>query len=115
MPNQFGGDPIRANVSLFLDTFDVENKTCVLNQHLDLNSDDAKNLIMGLLQKMELMDKELEHEMGRAIYDITDNNRYEFYYYPGIPIKIETERNIVVDIAGNRGKVYKKTIIELIE
>lgn len=46
-------------------------------------------------------------------FEITDKNTYEYYYYPGLPHKIETERTSIININNEKGKRIEKTIIEL--
>jgi hypothetical protein len=53
--------------------------------------------------------------MKNAKFDIKDNNRFEYYYHPGIPVKIETHRESIIDMANEKGKRVDQTIIELLD
>jgi hypothetical protein len=64
---------------------------------------------------MGLGDKEMKEAMKNAKFDIKDNNRFEYYYHPGIPVKIETHRESIIDMANEKGKRVDQTIIELLD
>jgi hypothetical protein len=111
LPNMFGGSPIRGNAKLFFESVNYDNSHCVLINEMKLNKDDTKKVIALALKKMGLEGKVMEN----AKFDIIDKNRFEFYYDPGIPIKIETKRISIIDIDKEKGKRIDKTIIELIQ
>ncbi len=115
LPNMFGGAPIRGDVKLYVDEVDVGNSHCVLVQEMTLNPEDTKEIILALFRQMKLKDKEMNKAMKTAQFDITDYNTYEYFYYPGIPIRIETNRESLIDIDKEKGKRIDTTIIELIE
>ncbi len=114
LPNILGGDPIRGDAKLYFETVDFENEHCVLIQEMQLNPDDTKSTLTTLFEQMGLKDQEMEDVLSTAKLDITDYNRYEYFYYPGIPIKIETRRESIIDIAKEKGKRIDRVIIELI-
>ncbi len=114
MPNMFGGDPIRGDAKIYFKDVDFENTTCVMIQEMSLNPDDTRDLISGLFKKMKVNDKEFKKEMAAAEFDIKDYNRYEYYYYPGVPINITTSRKTIIDIAGEKGERLDQTIIQLL-
>lgn len=115
LPNMFGGKPIRGDSKLYFEKVDFENLYCKMIQEMKLNPEDTKQLVSTLFKRMGLQDMELEKAMKAATLDITDYNTYEYYYYPGIPIKIETHRESLIDIGNEKGKRIDKTKIELIE
>jgi hypothetical protein len=44
-----------------------------------------------------------------------DRRKFEYYYYPGIPLKIETKGESLVDINKGKGKRIDITRIELLK
>ncbi|MFN8207994.1 MAG: hypothetical protein U0T82_11385 [Bacteroidales bacterium] len=112
-PNLLGGDPVRGKGILFIESVDFENDHCVMRQQVRLNSEDTKKMISQLLFKMGITDKEFEKEMKRAEYDIISNNRFEFFYYPGIPIDIDAIRESIIDIGSESGKRIDEVHITL--
>lgn len=114
LPNMFGGKPIRGNTKLYFKEVDYENSYCIMIQEMKLNPEDTKETVLTLLKRMGLQDKDMKTAMKTAKFDITDYNRYEYYYYPGVPIKIETKRVLIIDIDKEKHKRIEKTIIELV-
>ena len=92
LPNLIGGDPVRGNTMLYIDSLDKKNSFCVLKQEMKLNEDDTKQLIKDVFKKLNLSSKKYKKAMKNATYAIDDNNVYEFYYYPGVPHKIVSNR-----------------------
>lgn len=114
LPNMFGGEPIKAKAKLYFDDVDFEESFCVVKQEMSLNPEDTKLLLTQVFKQMKLEDKELDKAFKTAVFEINDNNTFEFYYYPGIPHRIETIRESIIDINNEKGKRIDRTIIELI-
>jgi len=115
LPNMFGGNPIRGNTKAYLESVDFKNKRFVLIKKMNLNPNDTKELILDLVKKLGAKVEEMENILRNAKYEITDNDRFEYYYFPGIPIRIETKRLTIMDIGKVKGKNIEKTIVELAE
>ena len=115
LPNMFGGKPIRGDAKIYFEEVDVENSHCIMIQEMNLNPEDTKDLIHTMFKRMGLKDKDMKKAMKSAKYETSDHNRYEYYYYPGIPVKIETKRETLIDMGKGNGKRVDKTIIELLE
>ena len=104
LPNMFGGKAIRGDSKLYFETVNVEDAHCVLIQEMQLNPEDTRNLITALFKQMQISNNDMEAKMKTAQFDIKDYNRFEYYYDPGIPIKVETNRESIIKIAGENGK-----------
>ena len=114
LPNMFGGKPIRGNAKIYFDSVDFENSFCVLIQEMELNPEDTKDIILTLFKRMKLNNKEMKKAMKEAQFDIRDYNKYEYYYYPGVPLKIETKRESLMDMNEEKAKRIEITRIELL-
>jgi hypothetical protein len=116
LPNMFGGEPINGKAKIYFETVIPEEDYCVLVNTMQLEPEDTKRLLGEVFKKMGFSkEKEIKKMMKTATFEISDNNRYEFYYNPGIPIKIETIRTSNIDIAESKGKRIDKVIIEWVE
>lgn len=115
LPNMFGGKPIRGDAKLYFEEVNYEKSYCMMIQEMKLNPADTKELVLTLFKRMGLKEKEMDEALKIAKFDITDYNKYEYYYYPGVPIRIETNRESVIDIDKENVKRIEKTIIELVE
>lgn len=114
LPNMFGGAPIKANSKITFESVDFDEGFCVMKQEMTLDPENTKSLLMEMFSKMKLNEKELKEAFKTAVVSITDNNRFEYYYNPGIPHRIETERVSVIDVNNDNGRRLDKTIIELL-
>lgn len=114
LPNMFGGNPINGNVKLTFEEIDFENSFCILKQEMVLNQEDTKQMLKGFFEKMNVPKDKIDEMFETAVFEITDNNIYEYYYYPGVPHRIETNRKSIIDIDNSKGKRIDKIIIELI-
>jgi hypothetical protein len=114
LPNFFGGNPIKADAKLYFDKVDFEEGFCVLHQEMTLNPDDTITMLKDFFTQAKLNGDEMEKAMKTAEIKINDKNTYEYYFDPGVPHKIETHREAIININNEKGKRIEKTIIELI-
>jgi hypothetical protein len=114
LPNMFGGKPIKAKAKLYFENVDFEESFCVVKQEMSLDPNDTKEILKQVFKQMKLGDKGMKKALKTAVFQIEDRNVYEYYYNPGIPHRIETVRETIIDIDTEKGKRIDKTIIELI-
>ena len=114
VPNMLGGKPIKAKGKVYFEDVDFDEGFCVMKQELKLNPDDTKEILKQVFKKMKLGGRKIKKGLKNAVFEINDHNTYEYYYYPGVPRKIETTRETIIDIDNKKAKGIEKTIIELI-
>lgn len=114
LPNMFGGNPIKAKAKLYFDDVDFEDSFCIIKQEMQLDPEDTKGIIKQLFKQMKLKDSGMDDALESAIFKIEDKNIFEYYYNPGVPHRIETTRETIIDIDKEKGRRVDKTIIELI-
>lgn len=114
LPNMFGGDPIKAKAALTFENVDFDEGFCTIKQELNLNPEDTKALLRQVVLKMNEGSIETEAMLKNAVFEIQDNNTYDYYYYPGVPHKIETIRATTINIDNAPGKRIDTMTIELI-
>ena len=114
LPNMFGGNPIKGKVKLTFQDVDFEEGFCTIKQEMNLNPEDTKQLLRQVIEKMNLANDKMEEMFKTAVFEIKDNNTYEYYFDPGIPHKIETIRESIIDFDNTKGKRIDTTTIELI-
>lgn len=114
LPNIFGGKPIKAKAKLYFENVDFEAGFCILKQEMSLDPRDTKAFLKQFCKSMKLSSKETKVSFKTAVFEINDNNTFEYYYDPGIPSRIETVRESIIDIDKEKGKRIDKTLIELI-
>ncbi|EAY27547.1 hypothetical protein [Microscilla marina] len=114
LPNLFGGAPIKADASLYFQSVDTAQQRCIMVQQLKLNPKDAMQMMTNLLKKMGLTADKAKNILKNAQIDIRDHCKMEFYYYPGIPIKITSQRDAIVHMQDFQGRQRDIVTIELI-
>lgn len=115
LPNAFGGRPTRADAQIYIDEVDFDESYCVMIHKMKLNPDDTREVLNKVFKKMGLKDKDLKEAVKAAIFEIQDFNEFEFYYYPGVPIRISTKRETVIEFSNIEGKSNEQVIIELMD
>lgn len=115
IPNLLGGEPIIGKGKIWLEDVDLEEAYCIVHEEMTLDPEDTKKMILQMLKQFNLDDEDFEKAMKSAIFEIEDHNTFEYYYDPGIPIKIEAIREILIDIQDEEMKRIDKTVIELLE
>lgn len=113
IPNLFGGKPIKAKAKLYFENVNFEKSFCKVKQEMNLDPDDTIEMLKQVFSKMNLDDKEMKKALETAVFEINDKNTFEYYYNPGIPHRIETVREAIIEIDKEKGKRIEKTIIEL--
>lgn len=113
LPNMFGGKPLKADTKVYFESVDEEDGFCVFKQELDINSKDAIEMLKQVFKKLGITDDKFEKALKTSKFEIKDRNVYEYYYNPGVPHKIETERVSIININNEKGRRIDKTIIEL--
>lgn len=114
IPNMFGGNPIKAKAKLTFESVDFEEGFCTFKQEMKLDSEDTLNMLKEFFSKMNMEPSKLEEILKNAVIEINDINLFEYYYDPGVPHKIETSRESVINIDNKNSKRLDKVIIELI-
>lgn len=112
--NMFGGKPIRAKAKLYFENVDFDESFCVIKQEMSLDPNDTKEVLKQIFKRMRLEDQEIKKALKTAIFQIKDTNVYEYYFNPGIPLRIETERESILDTDKEKLRRIDKTIIELV-
>ncbi len=114
VPSAFGGRPIAATGTIEFNTISREDNFCTFTYKLALDPDDTKEMIKQVFKKMGISGKDAKKLLEKSIIEINDTNEYAYYYYPGIPHKIEALRETQFNLLGNNGKRVDKLVIELI-
>jgi hypothetical protein len=113
-PNLLGGEPIRADARLWFEEVDYDEERSLLVQESKLNPDDTKAFLTEFLARMGTEGTEMEEILSEAVYKIETFNKYDYYYYPGVPVKIEFNRNISIDIGEQNNRRFDTITIELL-
>lgn len=114
LANMFGGNPIKADAKLYFENVDFEEGFCILKQEMKLNETDTKALLLQVFKQMNIKEDDMDNVLQNAVFKIEDFNVYEYYYNPGIPHKIETNRTSTFNLNNENGKRIEKVVIELI-
>lgn len=118
--NFIGDSPLKGQVEIKFTEVDYDNYFCVFTQEGEIYPEDTKRMLIDIFNKLfpdnmpELVGKKIEDEIKSWKYDITDNNIYAYFYYPGVPYYIETNRTVNIDTGDIQNKATETLRIELI-
>lgn len=113
-PNLLGGDPIRADAKIWFETVDFAEERSLLVQESKLNREDTMAFLREILSRMGATGDDLAKVLAEATYTIDTFNRYDFYYYPGVPVMIDFNRHIRIDIGEEKNRRDDTITIELL-
>lgn len=114
-PHIFGGDPIKGQGLLFIEEVDFDAEYCVLVNRTQMDPEQAKTLLMNVFQQMGVAEENMDEKIKNAKINIRDDNRYTYFYFPGVPALIETMRETTFQMDKEESVGIEKTIIELID
>jgi hypothetical protein len=106
--------PVKANGILFVRKADTENKTCELVQRLKILPDVKEKALRDFFKSIEMKYGAIEEAVQTSIFQVADNNIYFYNYHPGIPVKINVQRDTQIDVLENKIRKLDLTIIERI-
>jgi hypothetical protein len=115
LPNFLGGKPLRAKGKIHFENVDFDKKFCSMRQELQVNKTDATNMIKEVLGLMNLDSKELMKALKSSKMDFRESNRFDYFYYPGIPTMIEYKRTGDVKIGNVQYQNLEVIRIELLD
>ncbi|HAS46245.1 MAG TPA: hypothetical protein DCS93_37540 [Microscillaceae bacterium] len=115
LPNMMGGKPLKADVKLWMSKVDTITQQCVLRRQMHINPTSAKAFLLEVLQKMGATEDKLNEELGKAKFDINDNNYLEYNYVFGVPIKTSTHRVAHIRLDASKNRREDKVMIQLIK
>lgn len=115
LPNVLGGKPLRADARLAVESVNFEDNFAVLKHTMNVNEKDAKEFLNTMFQQMGVKDKDVKKMIKKGVFNIEDDNTFEYFFYPGVPYLIETKRNTIVEFDGYAGRNYELIRIQLVE
>ncbi|MDM8002789.1 MAG: hypothetical protein QUS66_07705 [Bacteroidota bacterium] len=113
-PNLLCGDPIRADAKLWFEEVDFSEERSLLVQESRLNREDTMVFLKEILSRMGAQSEEMTNLLSEAVYTIDTFNRYDYYYYPGVPVKIDFNRHVQIDIGEEQSRRDDTISIELL-
>lgn len=115
LPNMFGGKPIKGKAKMYFTDVNYDDGFCVFKKEMELDEKDTKELLKQVFSIIKPLNKKLDlnNFIKKGKFNIKDVDVYEYYFNPGVPHKIETTRQTIMDFVNETGKRIDKTIIEL--
>jgi len=114
-PNNFGGAPISANGIYYVDSLDAADDYVHIKQLVSLNEEDTKAMLEDYFGRLGMPAVKVAEVLVGSTYEITDDNDYHYYYYPGIPIYIDCQRHLVFNIEGDKAERFTRYLLEWID
>jgi len=119
--NFFGDDPLKGTTEIKFADVDYENLFCVFTTKSSINEDDAKQMLTEFLLKtypknglVDMSKEKIEEILNEFKYDVTDDNVFSYFYYPGVPFVIESNRIVEISSPEIQRKSIETKRIELI-
>lgn len=113
-PNMLGGKPMPCKVKISVESVDFDSSRCLFLHEVTLNPKYAKNFLIDVLKSFGMDNEYLKSSLKNLKYNLTDYDRFDYYFYPGIPIKIDTKRTMILNFPNNSLTKIEKIRIELV-
>jgi len=110
--NLFGGPALQADVRVHVNALDPDNRYCIISQTASINPKDAKKYLMSLLPQLGITDKEMGEIAQTSTFNIVDKKHLEYWYDPGIPNFIESNRQSILQTGDKKVKRVDITKIQ---
>lgn len=111
LPNNFGGNPIKADLIVDLEEFRDDVAKISLTQRL--NQNDVKEMLLAFLKKVKFSNKDFTEVFKRAEYKIDDDVTFLFNKKLGIFEKTSFTRHIKFIIDKEKGERFDEMEIVL--
>jgi hypothetical protein len=113
-PNSLGGKPIPCNVKIEIKRVNYDSARCVFVNDVYIDQKSSKDFLTDILTTLRKNSREIKLGLKSLNFDMTDHNIFDYYYYPGIPINIDTKRTRILDLPNSSVTTIDRIKIELI-
>lgn len=117
LPNFFADEPLEADAQVSFQSVDTEHNFCVMTHELSVNPEATRRMIGELINQLQLLNpdtNEIDVDVDTGSYAVNDINIFEYYYYPGIPHKIDRNREINIELGAEKIRTQETLIMELV-
>ncbi|WP_116127654.1 hypothetical protein [Lewinella sp. IMCC34183] len=113
--NMFGGDPFPVESELYVEELNWSDDFVVLRHFNRMTPEGAEVFRATLRQAYPDVAGEDGSAFDGMSLDIFDDNWYAFYYYPGIPYKIENDRWTTLTAADKVTVTHERLLVEWVD
>ncbi|RKE52983.1 hypothetical protein [Sphingobacterium detergens] len=110
--NLFGNTALRADVQVYVKAASRDDNYCTIVQTSALNPEDAKTYFTNLFTQLGVNDKEMGEMIKTSTLHITDNKHLEYWYDPGVPYFVESNRQSILRTGDKKVKSVDITRIQ---
>lgn len=119
--NFFGEEPLKGTSEIKFTDVDYENLFCVFTMRSSIDEDDTKQMLTDFLLKTypkndlaDMSKEKIEEILNEFKYNVSDDNVFSYFYYPGVPFVIESNRIVEISSPEIQRRVIDTKRIELI-
>jgi hypothetical protein len=115
LPIMINTEPATGNGIIFIRLANEKAQRCELVQRMKILPDSAKKMLRSYFRNIGMRPAAIEGTVQSSTVEVSDNNIYDYYYYPGIPVKVSVNRETRIDVLEDKVRQKDQTIIERIE
>lgn len=113
--NMFQGTTIHGDATLRVSEVDFEKQYGALLQEIELNGAEIKAAMLHIVELAQTDQPKVVEAMRASKVSSKDYNTYAYYYYPGVPVHIQTQRTTFVHVRPHLIKIMETIRIDLVE
>jgi len=115
IPVMVNSIPATGDGIIFIRLANLAKQRCELVQRMKILPDSAKKMLRSHFHAIGMKPEAIGRTVESSTVQVSDENLYDYYYYPGIPIKVSVSRETVINVLEDKIKQTDRTIIERIE
>jgi hypothetical protein len=112
IPIMVNSSPATGDGIIFLRLANTDSQRCELVQRLKILPDSTRKFLARYFQTIGMNPQAIGSAVESSVVDVNDENIYDYYYYPGIPVKVSVSRSTRIDVLEDNVKQTDVTLIE---
>jgi hypothetical protein len=115
VPIMVNSEPVTGSGIIFIRLANLDSQRCELVQRMKILPDSAKKMLRSHFHSIGMRPQAIPATIESSRVDVNEENFYDYYYYPGIPIKVSASRETQINVLEDNIKQTDITLIEWIE
>lgn len=114
IPVMINSEPATGDGVIFLRYANTGIQRCELVQRMKILPDSAKKMLRSHFHSIGMRPQAIGSTIESSVVEVSDENSYDYYYNPGIPVKVSVSRNTRLNVLEDKIRQIDLTIIERI-
>jgi len=115
IPIMVNSEPATGNGIIFIRKARLDKQRCELVQQMIIHPDSAEKMLTKYFHSMGMNPQAIPGTVNNSTLEVNEENIYDYYYFPGIPVKLSATRETRINVMDDRIRHTEMTLIEQIQ